>query len=133
MEQIEMSKFKVGDKCRCVGLLDGEDQVEVMHTLTSDLEAFKGHVRVRFHSGVLGLVPEGDLILINSKPSPIRTVTATEIVAGTYGCVNISYSNIHDISVGISGATKSKHLRESGELLINLADAIDSGAKVVAR
>lgn len=130
-----MSKFKVGDKCRCVGLLDGEDQVEVMHTLDSDLATYPDHIRVKFDDGDLGLVPESDLTLINDTPSPIRTVTATEIVAGKYGRIDIE-SVTGRIIMRIIDPLRfhtAEDLRESGELLLKLAGAIDNGAKVVAK
>lgn len=121
-----MSKFKVGDKCKCIGLAGGRDEVEVMHTLDSDLATYPDHVRVKFDDGDLGLVPETDLTLIDNKPSPIRTVTRKEIVPGVYGHISIDVTSNKYVGVHINSNMDAAELREAAHILNQIAEALEN-------
>lgn len=124
-----MSKFKVGDK------------VEYTGTISPDFIGKQGVITKLNHLfhwvdfGISGAkwVSHESIALVN--PSPIRTVTTTEIVAGKYGRIEIEAVTgliIMRIIDPLRFHT-AEDLRESGELLLKLADALDNGAKVVSK
>ena len=128
-----MSKFKVGDKVECNTHGWDWHQIRITKLPRRDGSQFSNYCEVENKEGNIGLLPERDLEFIDEKPSPIRTVTTTEIVAGTYGKVRIGTLVEGKALIDVVSLTKAIDVRESGEILLKLADALDNGAKVVAK
>ncbi|MCO5072060.1 MAG: hypothetical protein M9944_12720 [Rhizobiaceae bacterium] len=121
-----MSKFKAGDKVRCVDNAHCSGSLVLGRNYTVR-KASETHVSLEEDSsGRLWFSHRFELVEATpSNPSPVRKVTRTEIVPGTYGAVELIDRGEAGFFIRYNEYASAPELRNAARIFNEIADALE--------
>lgn len=119
----EKSKFKVGDKVRCVDSSTSGGSLTQGRVYIFERDDGPG-IRLQGSSGIWDASRFKLVESAPANPSPVRKVTRTEIVPGTYGDVKVFYDN-PGIFIEYSTYSNPVNLRNAAHIFNEIADALE--------